>query len=136
MTSDRLSRDELMMGTDAIGLLKHTNKLINNRRKPMHKRELNQEYHKFINFVPSLGDILTCCMAMMWEEMSKNSRTVYGNDMFYRGKKVDSLPLDQAKKLFIAWLLDRRPCMLIGHNFESFDQPRIILLRHQNSRVK
>lgn len=58
MASDRLSRDELMMGTDAIGLLGHTNKLINNRRKSMHKRELNQEYHHLCSQSRGYTDML------------------------------------------------------------------------------
>lgn len=33
------------MGTDALGLLGQTNKLLNNKRKEFHKRDLDTKYH-------------------------------------------------------------------------------------------
>ncbi|XP_045212965.2 uncharacterized protein LOC123563893 [Mercenaria mercenaria] len=52
--------------------------------------------------------------------------TVIGKNMFYRGRKVDTHSLKDAILLFVKFLESHQPCVLIGHNFHTFDFPRII----------
>lgn len=49
-----------------------------------------------------------------------------GNTLFYNGTPVAANPLQEALNLFLSWLSERKPCVLIGHNFKQFDFPRII----------
>ncbi|KAL5012907.1 hypothetical protein ScPMuIL_011458 [Solemya velum] len=52
--------------------------------------------------------------------------TSQGGVLFYHGTPVPTLPLQGAMQQFLAWLDDRAPVILIGHNFRAFDFPRII----------
>lgn len=58
ITTERLTDDELGVGTDALSLLGHSNRLLNIRRKSMHKRELNQEYHHLCSASRPFTDML------------------------------------------------------------------------------
>lgn len=44
-SKESLESSDLEKGTDALGLLGHANKLLNNRRKESHKTDLNREFH-------------------------------------------------------------------------------------------
>jgi len=49
-----------------------------------------------------------------------------GHSLYYNGNPVHAVPIREALILFLAWLSERKPCVLIGHNFQQFDFPRII----------
>lgn len=49
-----------------------------------------------------------------------------GGVLFHNGTPVSSLPLQGAMQNFLGWLDDRAPVILIGHNFKTFDFPRIL----------
>lgn len=51
---------------------------------------------------------------------------LHGNVLFYHGNPVRTLPLRESLNLFLAWLDERKPCLLIGHNFRTFDFPRLL----------
>lgn len=50
----------------------------------------------------------------------------HGNVLFYNGSPVHTVALKESLSLFLAWLQDRQPCILIGHNLIKFDLPRIL----------
>ena len=49
-----------------------------------------------------------------------------GGVLFHNGTPVPTFPLQQALQAFLAWLNEIGNVMLIGHNFKSFDFPRLI----------
>lgn len=51
---------------------------------------------------------------------------MHGNVLFYQGEPVSTSSLREALVLFLAWLDDKKPCLLIGHNFKTFDFPRLL----------
>lgn len=51
---------------------------------------------------------------------------MHRSSLFHNGSPVCAVSLKEALTLFLAWLQDRKPCLLIGHNFQVFDFPRII----------
>ena len=52
--------------------------------------------------------------------------TTNGHILFHNGTPVISLPLKEALQLFLAWLQDRAPVVLAGHNLRRFDFPRLM----------
>ena len=52
--------------------------------------------------------------------------TTSGNILFRNGSPVVSLPLKEALQMFLAWLQERTPVVLAGHNFLRFDFPRLV----------
>ena len=56
--------------------------------------------------------------------------TAQGGVLFHNGTPVPTVPLKQALQSFLGYLADRAPVVLIGHNFKSFDFPRIITAMH------
>ena len=49
-----------------------------------------------------------------------------GNVLLYQGKPVPSVDSIDGFMSFITWLESHAPCILIGHNFNKFDFPRIL----------
>ena len=46
--------------------------------------------------------------------------------MFYHGQRVKTCQLATALASFVEFMQKHEPCVLIGHNFNRFDFPRII----------
>ena len=52
--------------------------------------------------------------------------TSLGQVLFLNGSPVPAYPLHDALQMFVDWLRDIGKCVLVGHNFRSFDFPRIL----------
>ena len=56
--------------------------------------------------------------------------TAQGSVLFHNGSPANTLSLSSAMQLFISWLDDRAPVVLIGHTFHIFDFPMIVRAIH------
>ena len=52
--------------------------------------------------------------------------TANGGVLFHNGAPVNTLSLRDTLQDFLAWLHDKQPVLLVGHNFKSFDFPKIL----------
>ncbi|XP_060590068.1 uncharacterized protein LOC132745230 [Ruditapes philippinarum] len=51
--------------------------------------------------------------------------TCDGRNLYHHGTAVRTLDLRSALERFLGWLDQLKPCILVGHNFKSFDYPRL-----------
>ena len=52
--------------------------------------------------------------------------TAIGGVLIHNGTPVNTLSLQATLQNFLAWLQDKKPVLLVGHNFKIFDFPRIL----------
>ena len=79
-SSDRLCKEELESGADALGLLGQVNKMINIRRRTIHKTDLNKEYHHLCSPSNTFTDML------YGDDVSKDVKDI--QDMNRVGTKI------------------------------------------------
>ena len=68
--SDIIPPDKIESGADALGLLGQANKLINVRRRELHKSNLNKDYHYFCASSHKYTDLL------YGDDISKNVKEI------------------------------------------------------------